>query len=182
MVNFNPAAPKAHVGTTTGQVQNSIGTGEINIPNLPTMFPKTVHVMPYFKHTLLSVGKKCDADCRVEFTKDAVVVYNPQQSHILYGWCKTTGAKLWCISLNPDPTTLPNIPTTTEQSTLQAFIAYDLPSVEALVNTSTLPPASQLRIRGSRQSKGSIMHPGQGSPMRMLKNTALRQMILSRDI
>ena len=78
--------------------------------------------------TCLVLENKYDADCRVEFTKDAVVVYNPQQQHILSGWRETTGAKLWRISLNPAPTTFPNIPTTAEQSTLQTFSAYDLPS------------------------------------------------------
>ena len=69
----------------------------------------------------------------MEFTKDAVIVYNPQQQPILSGWRETTGAKLWRISLNPDQAHLPIIPETATTSTLQAFSAYDLPSVEALV-------------------------------------------------
>ena len=62
-INFNPAAPKINVGTATGQVQQSTGTAELNIPMLPAAFPKTGHVMPSFKHTLLGIGKICDADC-----------------------------------------------------------------------------------------------------------------------
>jgi hypothetical protein len=74
--------------------------------------------MPSFKHTLLGIGKICDAGCRVEFTKDAVIVYNPQQPPILSGWRKTTGAKLWRISLNPDQAHLPSIPATSTTSNL----------------------------------------------------------------
>ena len=134
-INFNPAAPKINVGTATGKVQQSTGTAELNIPMLPATFPKTGHVMKSFNHTLLGMGKICDADCRVEFTKDAVIVYNPQQHSILSGWRKKTGAKLWRISLNPDQAHLPSIPATAITSNLQAFSAYlyDLPSVEALV-------------------------------------------------
>ena len=63
--------------------------------------------MPSFKHILIGIGKICDADFRVEFTKDTVIVYNPQQHPILSGWRETTGAKLWRISLNPDQAHLP---------------------------------------------------------------------------
>jgi hypothetical protein len=89
--------------------------------------------MPSFKHTLLGIGKICDADCKVVFTKEAVVVYNAQQQPILSGWRETSGPKLWRIALNPDKENLPSIPKTATRSTLQAFSAYDLPSVEALV-------------------------------------------------
>ena len=122
-VNFNPSAPKVTVGTATGQVQQSTGTAELRIPNLPATFPKTGHVMPSFKHTLLGIGKICDADCRVVFTKEAVVVYDPQQQPILSGWRETTGAKLWRISLNPEQDNLPSIPDTAKKSTLQAYSA-----------------------------------------------------------
>ena len=89
--------------------------------------------MPSFKHTLLGIGKICDADCKVVFTKKAVVFYKAQQQPILSGWRETTGPKLWRIALNPDKENLPSIPETATRSTLQAFSAYDLPNVETLV-------------------------------------------------
>ena len=36
-VNFNPNAPKIYVGTATGAVARSIGTGELNLPFLPAI-------------------------------------------------------------------------------------------------------------------------------------------------
>ena len=65
--------------------------------------------------------------------QDAVIVYNPQRQPIISGWRETTRAKLLRISLNPDQAHLPSIPATATKSNLQAFSAYDLPSVEALV-------------------------------------------------
>ena len=76
---FNAAAPKVHVGTSNGQVQQSVGMGTLALTNLPSDFPCTGHVMPLFKHDLVGIGSICDADCKVVFTKQAVVVYNPQQ-------------------------------------------------------------------------------------------------------
>ena len=131
--NFDSSAPKVNVGTATGQVQRSTGTAELNLPSLPANFPTKGHVMPSFKHTLLGIGKICDADCKVVFTNEEVVVYNAQQQPILSGWRETTGAKLWRIALSPDKENLPPIPETATRSTLQAYSAYDLPSVEALV-------------------------------------------------
>ena len=59
------------------------------------------------------------------------------------GWRETSGARLWRISLRPDlRTDLANCPPCheepeadahKEEATLEAFSAYDLPSVEALV-------------------------------------------------
>ena len=131
--NFDSSAPKVNVGTATGQVQRSTGTAELNLPSLLANFPTKGHVMPSFKHTLLGIGKICDADCKVVFTKEAVVVYNAQQQPILSGWRETTGAKLWRIALSPEKGNLAPIPATATRSTLQAYSAYDLPSVEALV-------------------------------------------------
>ena len=88
-INFNPTAPKVNVGTATGQVQQSTGTAELNLPSLPESFPTTGRAMPSFKHTLLGIGKICDADCKVVFTKEAVVVYNPQQHPSISGWRET---------------------------------------------------------------------------------------------
>ena len=126
-------APKVNVGTATGQVQQSTGTAKLNLPSLPDNFPTQGHVIPSFKHNLLGIGKICDTDFKVAFNKEAVVVYNPQQHPITFGWRETTGPKLWRIALNPEENNLPSIPEKATRSTLQEFSAYDLPSVEALV-------------------------------------------------
>ena len=125
------AAPKVTVGTATGQTQVSIGTGELNLPKLPANFPVTGHIMPGFRHTLIGVGPLCDADCTVTFTSTAVVVRDPQGNPVLTGWREKSGPRLWRIALQPDETTLPNMPYGSNKTTLQAYSAYDLPSVAA---------------------------------------------------
>ena len=52
MVNIDRSAPKVTVGTTTGQTQNSTGTGELNLLKLPSGFAVTGHIMPGFRHIL----------------------------------------------------------------------------------------------------------------------------------
>ena len=85
-----------------------------------------------FHCTLLGIGKICDADCRVEFTKDAVVVYIPQQQPILslawHNWSQAVAHIVESGQAN-----LPRIPETSTKPTLQEFSAYYLPSVEVLV-------------------------------------------------
>ena len=46
------------------------------------------------KHTLIGIGRICDADGKIVFTKQAVVVYDQQQQPIITGWQEHTGAKL----------------------------------------------------------------------------------------
>ena len=89
--NFDSSALKVNVGTATGQVQRSTGTAELNLPSLPANIPTKGHVIPSFKHTLLGIGKICDANCKVVFTKEAVVDYKAKQQPILSGWRETTG-------------------------------------------------------------------------------------------
>ena len=91
---FNAAATKVHVGTSTGQVQRSVGIYTLALTNLPLNLPCTGHVMPSFKHTLIGIGRICDADGKIVFTKQAVVVYDQQQQPIITGWQEHTGAKL----------------------------------------------------------------------------------------
>ena len=91
MVNIDRAATKVAVGTATGQTQVSIGTGELNLPNLPANFPVTGHIMPGFRHALIGVGPLCDADCTVKFTSTAVVVRDPQGNPVLTGWREQSG-------------------------------------------------------------------------------------------
>jgi hypothetical protein len=170
--NFDSSTPKVNVGTATGQVQRSTGTSELNLLSFPDNFPTKGHVMPSFKHILLGIGKICDADCKVVFTKETVVVYNAQQQPILSGWRETTGPKLWRISLNPDKENLPSIPETATRSTLQAFSAYDIPSVEALVKYFHAAAGFPSKTHGSRPSRITTIHLGRASPTKMQGNTA----------
>ena len=75
--------------------------------------------------------------------KNSVIICDSNNQPFLKGWRETSGARLWCISLRPDlRPDLANRPTCheepesdaqEEEATLEAFSAYDLPSVEALV-------------------------------------------------
>jgi len=89
--------------------------------------------MPTFKHTLIGIGPICDTDCQVLFSKAEVTVFGPDGSPILRGWRDDAGAKLWRFALRPDKDDLPPRRADTQSSSLAAFSAYDLPSVEALV-------------------------------------------------
>ena len=94
--------------------------------------------MPGFTHNLLGIGNLCDKYCRVVFTKRSVVIYDKTDRSFLAGWREANGAKLWRISLNPELNSLPTLPNgpkhkPQEEATLDAFSAYNLPSVEALV-------------------------------------------------
>jgi len=87
--------------------------------------------MPNFAQSLLGIGTFCDADCTVAFTRRTVTVFNPTGKAILTGWRERNGAKLWRFSLCPNRQPKPSPSSCT--ASLQAFSAYDLPSVEALV-------------------------------------------------
>ena len=91
---FNAAVPKELDWTTTSQVQRALGTGTLALNDLPSDFPYTGHVMPLFKYNLIGIGSKCDADWKFFLTKQAVVVYNPQQQPIITGWQEPTGTKI----------------------------------------------------------------------------------------
>ena len=66
-----------------------------------------------------------------------VIIYDKNNEPFLTGWREITNAKLWRISLQPDPADLPFCPEgpadAPTEKTLDAFSAYDLPSIEALV-------------------------------------------------
>ena len=114
-------------------MQRSVGTGILALPNILSNFPCTGHTMPSLNHTLIITGNICDTDCKVVFKKHAVVVYNPQQRPIITELWEPTGSKLWRISLHMDPTNIHVLPTNSERASLQVFSAYDLLSVEDLV-------------------------------------------------
>ena len=94
------------------------------------------HIMPDFRHNLFGIGILCDKDCKVLFTKETVIIYDKNNKPFLTGWREEANAKLWRISLHPDAADLPSYPTSPApptETTLNAFSAYDLPSVQALV-------------------------------------------------
>lgn len=132
-INYNPQAPRVSVGTATGARQTSSGGCELNLSQLPQECRKG-QVMPSFAHNLLGIGKLCDAGCKVLFTEVDFTAFDKNNNPILRGWCEQTGAKLWRISLR-DEIQLPLSHPTGEETktTLAAYSAYDLPSVEALV-------------------------------------------------
>ena len=86
MDNAQPNAPKVELGTTTGQRHASADTGQLVIPNLPSNFPRTGHIMPSFKHTLVGLGPICDADCPVRFETNGVIIYNPEGEPMITDW------------------------------------------------------------------------------------------------
>ena len=100
-INFDPTAPKITVGTTSGQTHQSSGASNLGLPNLPPDFPRAGKVMTSFHHTLIGLGPIYNADCKVIFTKNNVIVYDQGGSLILTGWREKNRARLWRISLTP---------------------------------------------------------------------------------
>ena len=78
IVNIYLSAPTVTVGTVTGQTQQATGTGDLNLPQLPSGLPITGHIITGFRHTLIGVGPLRDAECTVTFTREAVIVRDIQ--------------------------------------------------------------------------------------------------------
>ena len=89
--------------------------------------------MPGFRHTLIGVGPLCDAYFTVTFTRAAVIVRDARSTPVLAGWRENSGPCLYRIALQPGEENLPSMPNTANMATLEAYSAYDLPSVEALI-------------------------------------------------
>ena len=89
--------------------------------------------MPGFRHTLICVGPLCDAACTVTFTHDAVIVRDTRGIPVLTVWREHYRPRLWRIALQPGESNLPKMPHTAHRTTLEAYSAYDIPSVEALI-------------------------------------------------
>ena len=89
--------------------------------------------MPGFRHTLKSVGLLCDAYCTVTFTCVAVIVRDARGIPVLTGLREHSKIRLWRIALQPVEANLPTMPHTANMNTLEAYSAYDIPSVEALI-------------------------------------------------
>ena len=77
-LNEIEVAPTIQVGYASREAQRSSSTCELAIPNLPSDFPVSGHVMPGFQENLIGIGPIFDADYSVTFTKDAVIIYIPK--------------------------------------------------------------------------------------------------------
>ena len=135
---LDPSAPKVRVGTASGQPLVSSADCKLALPAIPDDMPSTGHVMPGFQHNLLGIAPFCDKDCNVLFTKHSVTIYDPTNKPMLSGWREIDGhgnSKLWRISLVPEDDDVPCVTPDldVQEAPLDAFSAYDLPSVEALV-------------------------------------------------
>ena len=76
---------------------------DLEIPQLPSDFPNTGHVMPGFQENLVVVGPICDANCTVTFKKNAVNIYSPTGMPIITGCHENTGPCLWHMYIMPNP-------------------------------------------------------------------------------
>ena len=84
------------------------------------------------QENLVGVGPMCDANCTVIFKKHVVIIYIPTDTPIITGWSEKTGPCLCRISIMPNPVNMPTLQNYQKTTILQAFRAYDIPSVEAL--------------------------------------------------
>ena len=91
--------------------------------------------MGNFHENLVGIGPICDAKYSVLFNDEAVHIISPTGTPVITGWREETGHKLWRMSLLPTPENIIPIKDKpgTKETSLAAFSAYDLPSVEALV-------------------------------------------------
>jgi hypothetical protein len=91
--------------------------------------------MEGFHENLVGIGPICDATYTVVFDDNNITIVSPTGTLVLPGWREPTGNKLWRMSLLPYAEgaqihmDIPGVST----ASLAAFSAYDLPSVEALV-------------------------------------------------
>ena len=91
--------------------------------------------MKGFHENLVGIGPICNAKYSVLFNDESVTIISPTGTPVLKGWREAIGNWLWCMSLLPNAgkvTTVEAAPGVTT-TTLKAYSAYDLPSVEALV-------------------------------------------------
>ena len=63
----------------------SASTCDLVIPQLPSDFPTTGHVMPSLQENIVGVRPMCDAKCKATFPKHAVNIYSPTGTPIITG-------------------------------------------------------------------------------------------------
>ena len=84
VTNMDRVSAKIHVGTMTGQAQQSDTSCTLPLSDiLPGLFG---HIMGGFSHNLLGIGNFCDKDCKVVFTRQTVTIYNKNGKPLLGGW------------------------------------------------------------------------------------------------
>ena len=132
---MDPTSTHIQVGTASGQPMPSASTFDILIPWIPSNLPTTGHVVPVFQENLVGVGPMCDADFIVTFSKHVVNINSPTGNPIITGWRENDGPCHWSmyLMLNPEDVHPLSSAPDSHKTLLQAFSAYDLPSVEALV-------------------------------------------------
>ena len=91
------------------------------------------HIFPAFNNSPVRIGPFCDADFKVLFYKETVNVFDPSGDTILTVWHGLHGTVLWLFYLRHEVDEIPPSPPSATTNILDAFSAYDLPSVEALV-------------------------------------------------
>ena len=115
------------MGTASGQVQQSVASAWLYMPQMVANFLQNSRVMPNLPHTLIDVGEICDADSNVLSGNHAVIV-----TYFLDG---VNSMALDCGSLHfspnqyKPPAELPN----STSIILRAFSTYNLPSAASLV-------------------------------------------------
>ena len=158
------------------------------MPQLPSYFTKSGHIMPAFNHSIMVLGSICDTECSVNFHNHTVTIYDSQGSPLIQGWRDNTGAKLWRFVLhhqNPTPSDTEEdrqaftaVPYSSGNSSdLQAFSAYDFPSVEAPVRYFHAAAGSQSNQRGWIPSSMSTLPLGLAWHIIMHPSNAHRLMI-----
>ena len=131
--NVDKDAPKIRVGIATGDPHISSARCELARPELRGRVPVEGHVIPTFAHNLTEICQFCDADCTVQYTKKDVTIFDPGGVSLLRGW-RDPGNKLWRMAIVSDEKQQsPPSNHGGDVVSLQAYSAYDLPSVEALV-------------------------------------------------
>ena len=89
--------------------------------------------VPTFAHNLMGTCQFCDADCTVQYTKNDVVIFDPDGVPLLRGW-RDPNSKLWRIAIVADEEQhAPHNNHGGDMVSLRAYSAYDIPSGEALV-------------------------------------------------
>ena len=129
----NTSAPQISVGTATVHVDRLSVTASLPIPQLVENFPTTGYITPSFNNILVGVRPICNADCIVLFYKKNVTVFSPEGNTILTGWIEKEISKLWRFALRPNKDLPLHQNPESNKTTILAYSAYDIPSVEALV-------------------------------------------------
>ena len=136
VVNIVNNTQPIRVGAAAGPPITSTTTCELALlSELSSDFPLKGHDMKGFHENLVGIGPICDAKYSVLFNDELVTIISPTGIPVLKGWREATGNWLWRMSLLPNAdkvTTVEASPGVTT-TTLKAYSAYDLPSVEALV-------------------------------------------------